>query len=76
MDKIQEQKIKAFISKNVFIDGRCGQPDQTIFREIIFDSKNNINWQKALQLTIKYMPELIKDFDLLEWKDLKKFLPE
>ena len=39
MDKIQEQKIKAFISKNVFIDGRCGQPDQTIFREIIFDSK-------------------------------------
>jgi len=74
MKKALQQKVKAFISKNVFLDGRCGQPDQTIFRSIIFDPKNKINWQKALIDTLCCMPELIKDLELPEWEDLKQLI--
>ena len=64
MNKIKEQNIKAFISKHVFPDDRCGSPDQTILRQIIFDPKNKVDWQKALMLSLKYMPELLKAEEL------------
>lgn len=72
MKKSEEQKIKAFISRYVFPDGRCGNPDQTILRQVIFDTKNKINWVQALKITVTNMPELVFKDEFKE--DLIKYV--
>ena len=54
---MREQEVKEIISVEI-LKRMQDQSAAHVLREILFDSDNNINWDKAGNSIIKNMPEL------------------
>lgn len=61
VDDMREQEVKEIISVEI-LKRMQDQSAARVLREILFDSENKINWDKAGNSIIENMPEL-KMFD-------------